>query len=121
MIMSSNDGDLVVSFVVNTAWYWMYCECPVSEPGAATGANPVQELSGTAVLPLRTLIVTLVPEGVVASHWMVCQSTWDFASNTRDVKVPGVTYGFIRIQSTKTVPPKAVKSLAATGRTGPAT
>ncbi len=52
---------------------------------------------------------------------MLFQSTADVASKTRDTKAPGVTFGVIRIQSTNTVPPNPSKSLAATGRIGPAT
>ena len=39
-----------------------------SGPGAATGTKALQVASGVGVLPVRTLIATLVPAGVVAVH-----------------------------------------------------
>src|SRR4051812_20051620 len=85
-------------------------------PGAATGANAVQVPSGVGLSPVRKLSVRLVPVGVVVAHWIVRQLTDDCASNTRDRNVPDAAYGVMRIQSTNTVPPNGVKSLAATGR-----
>jgi len=51
----------------------------------------------------------------------VRQSTEAAASNTRDSNAADAAYGDRRIQSTTTLPPKTLKSLAAIGRISPST
>src|SRR3954447_5032494 len=92
-----------------------------SGPGVEIGAKALHVASGTGVLPVRRLMTTPVPAGAFAVHCMLCQSTTADASKMRDTKVPAFAYDDIRIQSTNTVPPNGLKSLAATGRIGPAT
>src|SRR4051812_13985842 len=85
------------------------------------GCQPVHAPSGAGVSPTRTLMLTAVPAGVLAVHWMVLQATVAPASNTRDSNVPEAAYGDSRIQSTTILPPNTLKSLAAIGRIGPFT
>src|SRR5258705_7053153 len=89
-------------------------------PGAVSGVNALHEASGVAVLPVRTAIASVVPAGVTPVQSVVAQSTGASASNTRDMNEPDAVYGVMRIQSTTTLPPSGVKSLAAIGRIGPA-
>src|SRR5262249_11790358 len=119
--MSSSCGVISGFAVASTAWYWMNRAVSAIGPPDDIGAKLLQVASGVAVLPPRTLIATLVPAGVVAFHWMLCQATGAPASKIRDWNVPAPAYGDKRIQSTKMVPPNGLKSLAATGRIGPAT
>src|SRR5262245_10575827 len=121
MMMSSSRGVIPVLALESTARYWMNCECAVNGPLEAIGAKAVHVVSGVGVLPVRMLIATLVPAGVAAFHWMLCQSTGLPASKTRDMNVPLPAYGVMRIQFTVTLPPNSLKSLAAIGRIGPAT
>src|SRR5262245_19960721 len=118
MMMSCSCGVSSVLALASTARYWMNCEFIDSGPPAPTGVNAVQVASGVGVLPVRTLIATLVPAGVLAFHWMLCQSTGLLASNTRDRNVPLPEYGVMRTQFTVTLPPNSLKSLAAIGRIG---
>src|SRR3954454_25156748 len=95
----------------------MNCDLSASGPGTVTGAKALHAASEVGVLPVRTLIETLTPAGV-AINWMLCQSTGADASKMREVNVPPAAYDDMRIQSTNTVPPNGLKSLAATGRIG---
>src|SRR5204863_5491701 len=99
----------------------MYRPVAVIAPGAAIGTKAVQLLSGVVVLPVRMLIATLVPAGVTLFQVRVLHVTDYIASKTRDWNVPVAAYGDMRIQSTSTLPPKTLKSLAAIGRNGPPT
>ena len=85
-------------------------------PGADTTANELHDASGTGVLPVRTLIVSVVPAGSTFDQVTVFQSTGACASKMREMNAPDVAYGIRRIQSTATLPPNALKSLAAMGR-----
>src|SRR4051794_1886929 len=91
----------------------------VSGPGAAIGANALHDPSGVGVFPVRRLIATLEPGGVLAVHWIVCQLTTAAASKTREQNVPEAAYGDRRIQSTAMAPPKVSRSLPAIGRIAP--
>src|SRR3954447_22823346 len=117
--MSSSCGVTSGFAAVMAARYWMNCEVSAIAPPDVIGAKALHVASGAGVLPPRTPIARVVPAGVVARHWMLFQLTGNDASNTRDRNVPLAAYGDIRIQSTNTVPPNALKSLAATGRMAP--
>src|SRR5215212_3455251 len=80
----------------------------------------LQVESGLGVAPVRSLKARLVPAGTVASHSSVDQRAFAFAARTRDRKTAGVAYGVTWTQSTTSLFPSTVKSLA-TGRLGPAT
>src|SRR5262245_19206873 len=121
MVMSSSSGVRSGSLLVSTARYWMKRDVSVIGPPEVIGVKSVHDASGAAVLPPRTAMATLVPGGVVACHWIEFHATALAASKTRDRNVPVGAYGDRRIQSTNTVPPNGLKSLAATGRIGPGT
>src|SRR5712691_5956979 len=104
MIMSSSSGVVDVSLVVRSTRYCTYCECAVNAPGADRRLKALQLVSGVRLFQV-----------------MVAQSTGLLASKTRDRNDPEAAYGVIRIQSTNTTPPEALKSLAASGRIGPLT
>src|SRR5215510_10445427 len=109
MMMSRSSGVCDRSVVVRSARYWMYCDVPVKGPGTVTGVNAVHEPSGVGVLPVRTLMVRLVPAGLKSCHVTVFQFTGACASKTRETNDPvAAAYGFMRIQSTTTLPPKGL-------------
>ena len=71
--------------VVETTWYCRYRADRVMLPLVAeTVVQPVHDPSGVAVLPDRTWIVTVVPEGAVTSRVRVSQPTVAPASMTPD-------------------------------------
>src|SRR5919112_251243 len=121
IMMSLSSGDTSGSVEERTASYWMYREVRLSGSPDAIGCHePTTPPWASSVLPARTLIATLVPAGSLLTQLMARQGSAEPASNTRDVNVPGVRYGDMRIQSTAMMPPNTLKSLAATGRMGPA-
>ena len=64
------------------------------------------------MFPVRTLITRPVPVGTAAVHAAALQLAVLLPSNTRDTKVPAAAYGIRCIQSTLSVLPPAVASLA---------
>jgi hypothetical protein len=61
---------------------------------------------------MRTFRATVVPVGVVLFHEAVFHATAPPPSKTRERKLAEALYGVTRIQSTTTVPPPTLASLA---------
>src|SRR5262249_41181866 len=88
---SCNSGVVVGSAEVRSARYCRYCAVAMvagNAPGAATSTKSLQLASGVGVLPVRTLIATVVPAGVKLVHWIVAHETGVCAFCTRDRNVP---------------------------------
>src|SRR5947209_3484822 len=69
--------------------YCRYCELvPAIVPPLLTVDQPDQLASGTAMLPVRTSRIRLVPGGVIAVQLIVPQLTACPALRTAEVKVP---------------------------------
>src|SRR2546430_10579911 len=90
---------------------------PTLAPDAASALNALHVASGTGVLPVRTLIASAVPAGMLLDHAADPHAACDPALNVRDVNVPELAYGLSRIQSTVNTLPSAVSSLTS-GRSG---
>src|SRR5207244_3591453 len=71
-----------------------------------------QLVAGVGEFDALTLRATLVPDGVRAVHDNAPHAAIWPASNTREMNVPDAAYGVSRIQSTETLPPPVLKSLA---------
>ena len=95
--------------------------------GARAGLTSGAAGEAREIFDADAVLARIIPDGsleqiiyrVDALHWMLFQSTGLSASKMREKKAPLDAYGDIRIQSTTTLPPKTLKSLAATGRKGP--
>ena len=80
--------------------------------------NPLHVPSGVALLPVRTLITTLVPVGVSLVQVALSHVTGLPASNTLESKLHEAEYGLISIQSSSNAGADVSKSLA-NGRRDP--
>jgi hypothetical protein len=88
-VMSLRAGIWPATLLVSTAWYCKYRDVPVmADPELPIGVNALQVLSGSGVLPPRTLIPRLVPAGVLLVHDAAPQFTVVVASKIRERNVP---------------------------------